>query len=289
MRLNKEIKNIITQALKEDIGKKDITSLLTTGPKLKVKAAIIAKEGGVLCGIDIAKNTFPKGVDFKPLKRDGARVVKNQRIALLEGNAQKILASERVALNFLSRLSGISTSTDKFVQKVRETGAAILDTRKTAPNLRILEKYAVRVGGGINHRGRLDEAILIKDNHMRAGKFIDKGKLDEKRLEKCLEKIRQKTSLKIEIEVESIKELKSVIRYRPDIVMLDNFNVSALGEAVRFRNQHYPKIRLEASGGINLSNVRSFAKTGVDFISVGSITHSAPIIDFSLEIIDGKS
>ena len=289
MRLNNEIKRLINQALKEDLGKKDVTTLFTIDPKTKVKAAIIAKEKGILCGIEIAKGAFPKGINFKILKRDGALLSKNQRIAILEGDAQKILTCERIALNFLSRLSGIATLTDKFVQKTKGTKACLLDTRKTTPTLRKIEKYAVRVGGGVNHRGKLDEAILIKDNHLRAAKFLVKGKMDSEKIGECIKNIRRKTNLKIEIEVESINEFKSVAKYRPDVVMLDNFNPSTLIKAVKFRNQNYPKIKLEASGGINLNNIKGFAKTGVDFISVGSITHSAPAIDFSLEIINGKS
>lgn len=287
MLLNKLIKKTLTQALREDIGKGDITTLFTVAPNLKVRAAIIAKENGILCGVDIIKGAFPKDVRFKALKRDGSTIKKNQKIIILEGNARKIITHERVALNFLSRLSGISTLTRKFVEKTKRTNAKIMDTRKTTPTLRALEKYAVKVGGGLNHRMKLDEAILIKDNHLRAAKFIHKGKLNKAKLKNCIGRIRKKTSLKIEIEVENLKEFKAVLNLKPTIIMLDNFNLSSLKKAVRLRNHCCPKVKLEASGGINLNNVKRFAKAGVDLISIGAITHSAPTIDFSLEIING--
>jgi nicotinate-nucleotide pyrophosphorylase (carboxylating) len=310
MLLNKKIKNIIALALKEDIGKRDITTLFTVAPYTKIEATIIAKEEGVLCGIELAKEVFSykfsynrakenEKVIFKCLKRDGETFQKNEKIAIIKGVARLILTRERVALNFLSLLSGIATLTRKFTEKVRGTSAKIMDTRKTTPALRELEKYAVKIGGGYNHRMNLNETILIKDNHLRAERIVYYSKshihkkktsfhwrkLDEEKIRKLISKLRALSSTKIEIEVENLKEFKGVIKYKPDIVMLDNFSLPQLKKAVIFRNKHYPQIKLEASGGINLANVGATASTGVDFISVGSITHSPKAIDFSLEIL----
>jgi nicotinate-nucleotide pyrophosphorylase (carboxylating) len=291
MRLDRKIRLIIKAALQEDIGREDITTLFTIPYHFKTESAIIAKEKGVLCGIDIAKAIFKErgnGVVFRTFKGDGDTFKTNERIAYVKGDARVILSAERVALNFLSLLSGIATDTRKFVDNIKQTKAKILDTRKTTPNLRLLEKYAVRMGGGYNHRKSLVDAILIKDNHLRAGKFIRKGVLDEKRMAKCIKYVKRLPIVKVEIEVESLQEFKKVIKYKPDIVMLDNFKPGLIRRAVLFRNKYFPRVKLEASGGINLSNVRKIAKTGVDFISIGSLTHSPKAIDFSLEIIDNK-
>jgi nicotinate-nucleotide pyrophosphorylase (carboxylating) len=199
-----------------------------------------------------------------------------------------VLSAERVALNFLSLLSGIATATKTFVKRIKGTKAKILDTRKTTPNLRDLEKYAVRVGGGFNHRLSLVDAILLKGNHLRAGKFIRKGKLDEERMAKCIAYVKTLPAVKIEIEVETLEEFKKVIKYKPRVVMLDNFKPAQMKEAVRWRNRYFPRVKLEASGGINLKNVRKIAQTGVDFISVGNLTHSPKAIDFSLEIVEHR-
>jgi nicotinate-nucleotide pyrophosphorylase (carboxylating) len=287
MRLDRNLKLIIKTALQEDVGREDITTLFTIPYHFRTESAIIAKERGVLCGIDIAKAVFKErgsGVSFKALKKDGATFKVNERIAYIKGDARVILSAERVALNFLSLLSGIATITKIFVDKTKGTKAKILDTRKTTPNLRILEKYAVRVGGGYNHRKTLVDAILIKDNHLRAGKFIQKGILDEKRMAKCIRYVKRLPVVKVEIEVENLQEFKKVIKYKPDIVMLDNFKPGLIRRAVVFRNKYFPCVKLEASGGINLNNVRAIAKTGVDFISIGSLTHSPKAIDFSLEV-----
>ncbi|MDP2922129.1 MAG: carboxylating nicotinate-nucleotide diphosphorylase [Candidatus Omnitrophota bacterium] len=289
MRLDRKVRIIIKTALQEDIGREDITTLFTIPYHFKAESAIIAKETGVLCGLDIVKAVFKersKNVIFKALKKDGDTFKKNEKIAYIKGDARVVLSAERVALNFLSLLSGIATTTRSFVNRTKRTTVKILDTRKTTPNLRILEKYAVQVGGGYNHRKALVDAILIKDNHLRAGKFIRKGKLDEIRMAKCLSYVKNLPSIKVEIEVETLDEFKKVIKYKPDVVMLDNFKPKQMKKAVKFRQKYFPKVKLEASGGINLENVRRIAKTGVDFISIGSLTHSPKAIDFSLEIID---
>ncbi|MCM8787031.1 MAG: carboxylating nicotinate-nucleotide diphosphorylase [Candidatus Omnitrophica bacterium] len=288
MRLNKEIRLIIKKAIIEDIGREDITTLFTIPCHYKIEAIIIAKEKGILCGLDIAEAIFKersKNIFFKPLKQEGSKFKKNDKIVYIKGDARAILSGERVALNFLSLLSGVATATRNFVDKIKGTKAKILDTRKTTPNLRILEKYAVRVGGGVNHRKRLDTAVLIKDNHLRAGKFLTNGKIDEKRLSKCILHLKKIYSLKVEIEVETFEEFLSVIKYKPTVVMLDNFSLKQMRQATNYRDKYYPSVKLEASGGINLKNVHKIAKTGVDFISIGSITHSPKAIDFSLEVL----
>ena len=286
--LDRKIKDTIKKALIEDIGKSDKTTVLAVPAENKAEAVILAKESGVLCGVELAKSAF-KQIDhklvFRAFKKDGAVFKKNTKIISINGNARSILIAERVALNFLSLLSGISTITREFQKRTKGTPARIFDTRKTTPNLRELEKYAVRVGGGSNHRKKLSDAILIKDNHLRAGKYFYKKHVDRQKLEELIFKLKKERHLTIEIEVENLREFKEVLVYKPDIIMLDNFPVKNMKRAVKIRNRSFPKISLEASGGVNLSNVKKIAATGVDMISVGMITHSPCAIDFSLKII----
>jgi nicotinate-nucleotide pyrophosphorylase (carboxylating) len=220
-------------------------------------------------------------------KHEGSKFKKNNTLAIINGKLQSILIAERVALNFLSCLSGVSTATNNLVEKVKGTKTKVLDTRKTTPNLRLLEKYAVKTGGGKNHRFSLADAVLIKDNHLRASGCLKNGRLDEKKFSNLIKKIRKTSKLLIEVESENLSEFKSIIKTRPDIAMLDNFSPKTLKKAVQYRNKFYPRVKLEASGGITTKNINKIAKTGVDFISTGSITHSSSAIDFSLEIIDG--
>lgn len=286
--LSREIKKIIKAALAEDIGSKDITTLLSLPRYIKGEAVIIAKETGVLCGIEIAAAVFKeadKRISFCCLKKDGSRLRNKERVAHIKGDVRSILTAERVAVNFLSLLSGISTATAQFVDKAGPCSVKILDTRKTTPGLRVLEKYAVRAGGGHNHRLNLETGVIVKDNHLRGGKFFINGSLDESKFDDLIKRLRRGTALKIEIEVENLLEFRSVMKYNPDVIMLDNFPAAAIKKAVDFRNKHYPGILIEASGGVNLKNVREIASCGVDFISVGNITHSAKALDFSLEII----
>lgn len=289
MRLNREAKRVIKEALREDIGREDITTLFTIPVHTKTRAVIIAKEKGVLCGVDIVKAVFNEirgKVRYHSLKSDGHTCRRDEKIIEISGDARTILAGERVALNFLSMLSGVASTTRAFVEATRGTHARILDTRKTTPTLRYFEKYAVRTGGGYNHRKSLGEAILVKDNHLRAGKFLQHGRLDAARMKHCIKCLRALPNTQIEIEVETLDELSAVIQHKPDIVMLDNFEISQMRKAVKFRNKNFPGVKLEASGGVNLKTVRRIALTGVDFISIGSITHSARAIDFSLEIAE---
>ncbi len=288
MSLNKHIQSVVKSALREDSCQRDITTAFAIPSKLKGKGVIVAQEKGILSGVEVAKAVFKQlneGIVFKTLKKDGTAFKKGDEIALIQGSLQTILAGERVALNFLSLLSGVTTLTKKFVEKVKGTRVEIKDTRKTIPNLRILEKYAVGVGGGYNHRTSLSDGIIVKDNHLKAAGYIRRGRLDRKRFGSLVAALKKKSSLKFEVEVESLGELKEVLKYKPDIIMLDNFSVKNLKSAVSLRNKYYPKTKLEASGGVNLKNVRAVAGSGVDHISIGMITDSPEVIDFSLDVL----
>ncbi len=287
MRIDKNIKKIIQSALAEDFASRDITTSLLIPEDIRIKAKVIAKEPGILCGIDVAKAVFKcldKKVVFKGFKKDGSRFRSFEEVASIEGPARKILSAERVALNFLSFLSATATLTRKFCRRVKGTKVKVMDTRKTIPNLRRLQKYAVSIGGGINHRLSLAEAVLIKDNHLQAGRFLNKGRLDTERLVSLLRRSGEKNLAKLVIEVESLNEFRQMIKINPAVIMLDNFSLADIKKATLYRKKFYPQVKLEASGGINLANIRKVSKSGVDFISVGALTHSAPAVDFSLEI-----
>ncbi len=273
----KKIRELIKKALREDVGKGDKTSEYLVEKGRISRAVIKAKEGGVLAGIKICRlvfQTLDRNIRFRAKKRDGEEFERGATLAELVGEARSILAAERVALNFLQRLSGIATLTNKFVQKTKGTKAKILDTRKTTPLWRDLEKYAVRVGGGKNHRFGLFDMILIKDNHLCL----------VKNLEEALRLVRErnKGGLPVEIEVKSLKEFLLTQKAGAKWIMLDNMSLRKIKEAVKRKK---PGVKLEVSGKVNLKNVRAIAKTGVDYISVGSLTHSPRVIDISLEII----
>ena len=283
----KYIQAIVRSALREDIGSYDITTSTIISPSAKGQAQIIAKENGVICGIDIAKTAFAmidENIRFIPFKKDGDRFNTKDTIAVIKGRYRTILTAERVALNFLSLLSGISTTTRSFITEVKGTKAKIMDTRKTTPNLRELEKYAVRVGGGCNHRKSLSDGIIVKDNHLKVIQSTHGRKLQENKIYKLISALRKRTKYKVEIEVENLKEFDSVIKFKPDIIMLDNFTLRSIQTAITKRNKNFPEVKLEASGRVNLSNVRQLAQEGVDYISIGLLTHSPCTIDFSLEI-----
>jgi len=220
---------------------------------------------------------------FNLLKQDGERIKKGEKVVLVQGKVKSILSAERTALNFLQRLSGIATFTAKYVEKIKGTKAKILDTRKTTPGLRVLEKYAVKAGGGENHRMGLFDMILIKENHIKAAGGISDA------IKNARSKYRTK---KIEVEVGNLSEVKEAIGSEsagslgPDWMMLDNMKIQQMKKAVRMIRSISPNIKIEASGGINLKNVRKIALTGVDFISVGALTHSAPALDLSLILIE---
>lgn len=291
-------KSIILQALKEDIGKGDITTQLTIPANQNSTAKIIAKQDGVLAGSDVVRTVFttlnPK-IKVKFFIKEGEKFKKGETIAELKGNSRALLTGERTALNFLCRLSGIATLTRKFVDKISHTKAKILDTRKTTPNLRILEKYAVKVGGGENHRFGLYDMILIKDNHIKAAGGITNAvlkaqkKFKEVRLPKSLFTTGSRTSVIMEVETKNIKEVKQALELKVPMIMLDNMKLNQIRKAVRLRRISNGKAKLEVSGGVNLRNVRKIAETGVDYISVGALTHSAPIIDMSMKTRKVKS
>ncbi len=286
--LNQQVKKIIQSALDEDKVSQDKTTAITVVANKRGQAVIFANQSGILCGVRLVKFIFKKinkKTEVKLLAKDGDRISKNQRVVLLSGNLQSILKAERVALNFLSLLSGIATSTNMFVKKAKQKKVIIKDTRKTTPCLRYLEKYAVSVGGGKNHRLNLADGIIVKENHLRAAGVITANeKVDHLQLEKLWRKLRSKTKMPIEVEVENFTEFKEVARYSPDVIMLDNFSQADLKKAASYRNKNFPEIELEASGGVTLKNLEAIASAGIDSISVGSITHSPDAMDFSLEI-----
>ncbi len=276
------VTDIVRLALMEDLGPGDLTSRLTIPYNRQGRARLIAKADIVLSGLTAAAevlNQVDPAVTFTPAAADGARLAPGAEVARLEGPAISILSSERVMLNFLMRLSGVATLTAKFVQAADNPKVAVVDTRKTTPGLRLLEKAAVRHGGGRNHRFALYDGILIKDNHIAAAGSIAQA----------VERARRKAphTLRIEVEVDTIEQLHEALAARADLVMLDNMGPDLLREAVKITTEfHAPHPRgtlLEASGGINLTTVGPIARTGVDIISVGALTHSAPAVDLGLD------
>jgi len=272
------IDDIIRFAIAEDIGSGDHTSMATIPSESLGKAQLTAKENGILAGVFIAQKVF-KAIDpliiFTAYKTDGQEISKGDIIFNVEGKSASILSAERLALNFMQRMSGIATFTRLLVKQIEGTGAKLLDTRKTTPLLRELEKYAVKVGGGLNHRFGLYDMIMIKDNHIDfAGGIKNAIEATHRYLEK------KGLVLKIEIEVRNFHELQQVLNHGAvHRIMLDNFSTQDLKKAIDLINGRY---ETEASGGINLQTIRSFAETGVDYISVGALTHQIKSLDLSL-------
>jgi len=275
-----QLKRVVELALKEDIGTGDITSEISVGEDIKAQGNFIAREDIVLAGLPVVTeiyNQISPDISIEPYFSDGNEINKDKAIMAVKGNARDILSGERVALNFLQRMSGIATATSIYARKIEGTGAILLDTRKTTPLLRIFEKYSVFVGGGKNHRFGLYDQFLIKDNHIAAGTSDF-----ETDIKNIVEKARNfRPYCKIEIEVDTLDQLKKVLNAKPDIVLLDNFSIENLKQAVFIAKG---KVFLEASGGINLDTIREIAETGVDGISVGALTHSARSVDISLDI-----
>jgi nicotinate-nucleotide pyrophosphorylase (carboxylating) len=266
---------ILHAALAEDIGAGDITTLSTVPDDTEARAIMLAKQDGVLAGIAVACRTFTlldSHVVWEPHADDGEIIQPGQPIATIIGPARSLLTAERVALNILQRMSGTATMTRRFVEAVHGTKARIVDTRKTTPGLRTLEKYAVRVGGGHNHRIGLYDAVLIKDNHLAAGG----GVLATVRKARAV----APHTMRIEVECKSLEQVDEAIESGADIILLDNMDNATLTEAVRRING---RALAEASGGVRLETVRGIAETGVDLISVGALTHSAPALDISLD------
>lgn len=272
------IDKIIRDALVEDMPYGDITTDLLIPQESTSSAILLAKESGILCGIDVAKRVFEildGSIKFEKLKTDGDNIQKGDVLAKIQGKTRSILMGERLALNLLQRMSGIATFTNILVQKVKGYRAAVTDTRKTIPLLRMLDKYAVFVGGGKNHRYSLSDAVLIKDNHIKAV-----GSITE-----AVKRVKENVphTMKVEVEVRNMQEFEEALLSGADIIMLDHFTVDEMKRAVE---KAEGKVLIEASGNINIDNIEEIAKTGVDIISVGSITHSVKSLDISLDFVD---
>jgi nicotinate-nucleotide pyrophosphorylase (carboxylating) len=277
------ILDLIDLVLKEDVGIGDITSSLLIPEGKSVKAEIIAKEDFLLAGMPFVKEIFSfinEDIRFDSFFKDGDWVKNKTVIANISGNGRDILAGERIALNILQNVSGIATLTNQFVKKVEGLSVKIADTRKTLPGMRLMQKYGVRIGGGINHRFGLFDGILIKDNHIKiVGSLRRAVELSKK----------GHHLLKVEVEVKNIDEFKEALEAGADVIMLDNMSIKDMKEAVKMRNKRIEKsnnkVLLEASGGINLENIREIAETGIDIISIGALTHSARAVDISMKVI----
>jgi nicotinate-nucleotide pyrophosphorylase (carboxylating) len=286
----RNLRQLLELALAEDLGNQqgdgfgevgDLTSRLLLPAAAIGSATFVARAPGIVAGlpaIPLVFESFGPDLEIRFAARDGERVTQGSTLAVVQGRMRAILTGERLALNFVQRLSGIATLTDRFVQAVAGLPCRILDTRKTTPGWRRLEKYAVRCGGGQNHRFGLFDGILIKDNHLAA---LERP--DAIRHAIAIARDKGPATVPIEVEVESLDQLDGALAAQPDVIMLDNMDLEALRESVRLRNQLAPAVKLEASGGVTLETVRAIAETGVDFISVGALTHSAPILDVALQ------
>lgn len=280
IQIDAKIRGRIQSALREDLGKEgDLTSLWTIPKAAKGRGEVVAKAAGVISGGQIFEKSFyylDKFTEVQIEVPDGDRVKSGQTVATVAGSLRSILSSERVALNFLCHLSGIATLTRKFVDIVEPLGVEILDTRKTLPLWRTVEKYAVRCGGGRNHRIGLYDMVLIKDNHIAAAGGL-------KQAIEAAKKARKKREIKIEVEVVSVEQASVAAELGVDIIMLDNMTPTECRDAV---GVIAGEAEIEISGGINLENVHDYAETGIDFISIGSLTHSAGALDLSLNVVN---
>jgi nicotinate-nucleotide pyrophosphorylase (carboxylating) len=272
------IEPVVRNALAEDLGRAgDVTVQACIDADARMTAAFVARKPGVIAGlacVRLAIAALDPTANFEPIVADGQMVPAGAVLARVEANTRALLTAERTGLNLLGRLSGIATLTAVYVAAVQGTKARITDTRKTAPGLRALEKYAVRCGGGINHRFGLDDAILIKDNHVAAcggvGPALERARAHVGHL------------MKIEVEVDTLTQFDEALAHRPDVIMLDNFSLAAMAEAVA---RNAGAVVLEASGGVTRQTVRAIAETGVDVISIGALTHSASVLDIGLDAV----
>lgn len=272
------VREAAARAVGEDVGPMDVTSRLIAADRTGT-AVLLTREPCVLAGLEVAEAVF-REVDgrlkWKPLAKDGDRLKPGQAVAQVEGSARSVLSGERCALNFLQRLSGVATRTAEFVQAVEGTGAKILDTRKTTPGLRALEKHAVRCGGGMNHRMGLYDAVLLKENHL--------ALVAEKDLAELVQRARQENpDLPVMVEADKVGLAKQLLALKPDRILLDNLKPEEIREVVQERSRSGGQTPLEASGGVTLERAKAMAAAGADFISVGSLTHSAKAIDFALD------
>jgi nicotinate-nucleotide pyrophosphorylase (carboxylating) len=265
---------IVRESLAEDLGSGDVTTEATVDEGATGTAVLVTRAPGVVAGLDAVEAVFralDPEVEFEPLADDGDELHGPAPVACVSGSLRAILSGERLALNLLGRLSGIATATKRYVAAIEGTGVAILDTRKTTPGLRALEKHAVAAGGGRNHRFGLDDGVLVKDNHLVATGSI----------RAAVERLRGATDLPIEVECDTLEQLEEALAAGADAILLDNMSLDELRRAVAVTDG---RARLEASGGVTLETVRAIAETGVDEISVGALTHSAPALDVSLEL-----
>jgi nicotinate-nucleotide pyrophosphorylase (carboxylating) len=281
-------KTLIDMALDEDLATAgDITSLSTIPEASTTAGKFVARRDGVICGLPIVSliaERFQPGIHWKPYLADGDRVTPGEAIGEVRGQTRSILALERISLNFLQHLSGIATITSRFVEKTEGTKASVLDTRKTIPGWRILDKYAVRCGGGKNHRMGLHDAILIKDNHLAA--LATNGCV--RPITEAVERARAFAGNKIfvTVEIDRLEQLKEALKAGPDCILLDNFTPVMAKSAVEIRNEIAPRVLLEISGGLHLETIGEYARLNVDRLSVGALTHSAPALDIALDFID---
>ncbi|UZW14520.1 carboxylating nicotinate-nucleotide diphosphorylase [Clostridium pasteurianum] len=268
------IDNIIIDALKEDGAYDDITTNSIVNTENRCKVDLIVKEDGILCGTEVFKRVFEVlgGVSVEFYAKDGDNVKNGQVIAEIKGSTSSVLSGERVALNILQRMSGIATLTNKFIEKLQGTKTKLLDTRKTTPNLRVLERYAVKIGGGENHRYNLSDGVLIKDNHIAAAGGI----------KNAIEMTRKNVSFvkKIEVETETLEQVKEAVSAKADVIMLDNMKIDTIRKALDIINGG---ALTEVSGNVDLETIRSLAETGVDYISTGYVTHSYKVLDLSMK------
>lgn len=273
----KNIDSLVDGALKEDMPAGDITSENIIPPESISEAIILAKEDGILAGIYVAKRVFEKidpSISFRIHRKDGEEIKRGDKLAVLKGPSISLLKGERTALNFLQRLSGIATETSKFSSVLKNTKTKVLDTRKTTPGLRKLEKYAVKMGGGENHRLNLSEMVMIKDNHLKIiGSISEAIRLAKKRI---------KSGIRVEVEATSLEEVKEAVKCGADIIMLDNMPLNEMKDAVDWISGRVP---VEVSGNVTLSKAKKIAQIGVDFISVGALTHSYKSLDISMELL----
>ncbi|HUX93010.1 MAG TPA: carboxylating nicotinate-nucleotide diphosphorylase [Ignavibacteriaceae bacterium] len=277
----KELERIIDAAFKEDIGSGDITTNRIVPKNKNAKAYFLAKEDGIIAGLNIAKHVLrklDKKIIWKSFVKEGDKVSVGTKIAEVNGSLRALLTGERTALNFLQRISGIASITSKYVEALNNTGTKILDTRKTVPGLRMIDKYAVKTGGGTNHRIGLYDMALIKDNHIKAAGSISEA---VRKVRSKNDKLKKKKKLKIEVETTNLDEVREALKCRVDMIMLDNMSPSLMKEAVKIING---KAKVEASGNMNIDKIRETAAAGVDFISVGALTHSVKALDISMKI-----
>ncbi|MCR8846622.1 carboxylating nicotinate-nucleotide diphosphorylase [Paenibacillus sp. SC116] len=277
------LRDQISAWLREDIGTGDVTTAFTIPQGHQSKGIIHAKEDGIIAGLPVAEAVFEvvdPSLQFRALVHEGDRISRGTVLAEVEGNTASILQGERLALNMMQRLSGIATKTSAYVQAIADLEVRLVDTRKTTPGHRALEKYAVRVGGGSNHRYGLYDAVMIKDNHIKGAGGIREA------VTRAKEQIPY--TMKVEVETESLVQVQEALEAQADIIMLDNMQLEQMREAVQVIRSHSPHILIEASGGVNLDTIRDKALTGVDIISVGALTYSFHALDISLDLNEQK-